>query len=183
MRADRLELLGRVGAVLEARSGLFAVIGAAALAVRGVARTTFDIDLLTTDASVLDSDVWVELQRDGVRVEVRKGDFDDPLAGVVRFDAEDARPIDLVVGKMKWQQALIERSPVEDLFVARMRVPDAADLILLKLDAGGPQDLWDVHQLLALGDRDSVVATVNARVDEVGDDARSLWTSVLSALR
>lgn len=179
MRADRLDLLARVGAILEARHSPFAVIGAAALAIRGVARTTFDIDLLTTDGSVLDQKAWADLESAGARVDVRHGDLDDPLAGVVRFDSPDARPIDLVVGKWKWHLALIERSPVEDLFVARMRVPVASDLVLLKLDAGGPQDLWDIHQLLAIGDRDPLIAGVNEHLHELGDDAQSLWAGVL----
>ena len=183
MRADRLELLARVGAALEARNSPFAIIGAAALAIRGVARTTFDIDLLSTDRSVLDPAVWADVEGGGARVDVRKGDSDDPLAGVVRFDAEEARPIDLVVGKHRWQQAIVERAPLEDVFVARMRVAEVPDLILLKLDAGGTQDVWDIHQLLAIGDRDLAVAAVIERLADLPEPARALWAEILGAPR
>jgi hypothetical protein len=41
----------------------FALIGASALAARGVSRSTHDLDLLTTDSRVLDPTLWVVLGR------------------------------------------------------------------------------------------------------------------------
>ncbi len=49
------------------------------------------------------------------------------------------------------------------------------DLVLLKLYAGGAQDLWDVRELLQLPGRDRLVAEVEADLDEQSDAMRSLW--------
>lgn len=57
-------------------------------------------------------------------------------------------------------------------------VARAADLILLKLFAGGPQDAWDVTQLLAVPDRSALVAEVEAALPALPEDARQLWRRV-----
>jgi len=62
-----MTLLGRVVDLLVRRDIPHALIGAAALAARGIARSTFDIDLLTTDAGVLQTEWWSPLQRRPIR--------------------------------------------------------------------------------------------------------------------
>ena len=84
-RDHRLTLLGRVRSALAEAGVPHALIGAAALALYGVSRSTYDIDLLATERSCLDQAFWAPLSASGAVLEVRKGDLDDPLAGVVRF--------------------------------------------------------------------------------------------------
>jgi hypothetical protein len=50
-----------------------------------------------------------------------------------------------------------------------------ADLIVLKLYAGGAQDAWDIEQLLAAGDEDLVRRDVDPIVAHLPLDARALW--------
>lgn len=57
-------------------------------------------------------------------------------------------------------------------------VPATSDLILLKLAAGDHLDLHDAAALLALGDREHVIADVEARLDDVRPDVRSVWTDL-----
>lgn len=59
-------------------------------------------------------------------------------------------------------------------------VPATSDLILLKLAAGGHLDLHDAAALLALGDRERVIVDVEARLDDVRPDVRTLWRDLLS---
>jgi len=73
-------LIERVADLLDEHSIAFALIGAAALATRGVARSTFDIDLLTVDTRVLKKLIWVPIQAEAT-VDVRRGDFDIHCAG------------------------------------------------------------------------------------------------------
>ena len=49
------------------------------------------------------------------------------------------------------------------------------DLVLLKLYAGGAQDLWDVRELLQLPGHDRLIADVEADLDEHTDAMRGLW--------
>jgi hypothetical protein len=175
---DRLILLGRVHSLL-ARAGVpHALIGAAALALHGVSRSTHDIDLLATEPSCLTPDLWASLGAAGVEIEVRKGDLDDPLAGVVRCSAPAESPVDLVVGKARWQAAALTRA--ENRFFADVELPvlRAADLILLKLYAGGPQDAWDIVQLLAATEEQRLAAEIEPRLVDLPAPAVRLWRRI-----
>ena len=159
-----------VGRYLLERHVSFAVIGAQALISRGVVRFSFDTDLLTLDRVVLSPPFWADLP--GARIDVRRGDLLDPLAGVVRITFADDQ-VDVVVGKYKWQRAAIERAEPLDFDGVDLPVVQRPDLVILKLFAGGPQDLWDVHALLAID------ATIKAEVDrlitDLADDVQESW--------
>ena len=166
--------------ILDQLGARYALIGAHALAARGYPRFTVDVDLLTTAAAILDAATWVELEREGARVERRRGDADDPLAGVVHILLPDGTDVDLILAKWQWEAAIIERAePMtirEDLSVP---VPGAADLILLKLAAGGALDLRDAAVLLSF-DRERLIAQVESRLPEVRPDARDAWHEVVT---
>ena len=115
--------------------------------------STIDVDFLTTDNRVLDSSVWTDLERTGASVECRRGDADDPLAGVVHFRLSIPE-CDLVVGRWKWEAQVVERAEPMRLAGVDAPVARASDLILLKLAAGGYLDLRDAAALLASGDRE-----------------------------
>src|SRR5688572_13718617 len=107
-----MTLAERVTTLLNHAHIAHAVVGAAALAAAGVVRSSLDLDLLTLDARVLDRRLWTVLADDGVEIDVRRGDADDPLAGVVRATAADERPVDVIVGRFAWQQRAVERARV-----------------------------------------------------------------------
>ena len=166
--------------VLDAAEVSYALIGAHAMAVRGYPRFTVDIDLLTTDARVLDAATWVPLIELGARVDRRRGDHEDPLAGVVRIVLADDTNIDVVVGRWVWEQQVVARAERMTVLGVTIAVPTTSDLILLKLAAGGHLDLHDAAALLALADRARVIADVEARLGDVRPDVRSLWGDLLS---
>jgi len=171
-----LTLLGQVSGLL-ARQGIHhAVIGGAALAAHGVARATVDLDLLATDPACLDEQAWEDLRSTGVAVEIRQGDEFDPLAGVVRIVSKDEPPIDLIVGKRPWQHELLDRATPIRIGDAEIPMVGAADLILLKLYAGGPQDAWDIDQLLDVDP--SVVTDVEATLGSLPEECALLWRRI-----
>ena len=137
-----MSLLADVTAALREHGTPFAVIGAAAMAVHGVTRSTRDLDLFTLERECLTPAYGQRLATAGIDVSIRPGDADDPLAGVVRVSVLDAPPVDVIVGKSPWQEPIVT-APV-DAAIEGVSVPvaRAADLILLKLYAGGPQDAW-----------------------------------------
>jgi hypothetical protein len=151
-----LTLLARVAAVLDSARIPYALIGASALAAHGVSRSTVDQDLLAVDPACFDPRLWDELREAGVHTELNKGDWSDPLAGVVRFETPGERPVDLVVGKPGWQRQVLERAVRLEVGDVTVPVISASDLILLKLYAGGPQDAWDIQQLLLGEDREAL---------------------------
>jgi hypothetical protein len=170
-----VSLLEEISSILEAAGIRHALIGALALSVYGINRATVDLDLFAADASCLRPELWANLRNRGIAVEIRKGDFTDPLAGVVRFKAPGENPLDVVVGKLAWQARLLERAEP----IGGTRVVRAADLALLKLYAGGLQDAWDVQQLLARPFRDELIREVESRLADLPARCRKLWTKIL----
>lgn len=174
-----MSLLSQVARHLRAAEVRFALIGAAAMASHGVGRSTLDQDLLALDASCLQPAFWKELRELGVTVEIRTGDSFDPLAGVVRFEAAGERPVDLVVGKFAWQRSVVKRAMTARGAADPIPVARAADLILLKLYAGGSQDAWDIEQILAVDDRESLIAEVDEEIAQLPAESAYLWRKIL----
>ena len=159
-----------------ARAGVpCALIGASALSAHAVARSTLDIDLMACDPKVLDPALWVHVGS-GCAVDVRRGDLQDPLAGVVRVTGP-GRPVDVVVfGPLGWQAAVLARAVPVAWAGLDLRVVTPEDLVLLKLYAGGPADLWDVLALLdAVPDRAALVARVEASLSTLPAVMRRRW--------
>lgn len=171
-----MTLLQRVSAVLTRAGVGHALIGASALAVHGVLRATVDQDLLCTERAPLAASFWNALEGEGVEVTVRRGDALDPLAGVVVCKAAGERPIDVVVGKHAWQKRAIERAEPGD--PGSPPVVRLVDLILLKLFAGGPQDAWDVQQLLATDAGSGAVAEVERELGVLPAESMALWQTL-----
>lgn len=170
-----MPLVERVAGLLTAAGIDHALIGASALAAAGVSRSTMDIDLLVVDRRSLDDELWQELRATGVAVSIGRGDADDPLAGVVRVAMPGERPVDVVVGRAGWQRRAIERAiPLEE----HVAVVQPRDLVLLKLYAGGTQDLWDVRQLLALPDAESLAQAVEDDLRDLPPAMSHAWRAV-----
>jgi len=159
-----MNALRRLHGYLADRQVPHALIGGHALAARGYPRFTFDVDILTVNRDVLQEDFWTELRGEGAEVAIRLGDSDDPLRGVVRIAFSDGAMADVVIGKYRWQQDLIERADLLDVGDMQIDVPRSSDLILLKLFAGGPQDLADIRSILETADRDAIIAEVRSRL-------------------
>lgn len=174
------DLLGEASRELSARGVGHVLIGAGALAAHGVSRSTHDLDLLATDPRVLQPGFWSALGGAGVAVEARLGDHEDPLAGVVRLSRIGDRSVDVVVGRAAWQSEMFGRAAGLALGGIVVPVAAASDLVLLKLFAGGPQDLWDVQQLLAAGDRRALSAAVEQVLPRLPPDARVRWVKALT---
>jgi len=162
----------RVITYLESRGVTCALIGGVALGVHGIARATLDVDLLVADPAVLRRAFW-PTQGPLRAPAIRRGDADDPLAGVARF-ARSQEPVDVLVGRGGWTREILARRQHVRLGRAAVPVVDRADLVLLKLFAGGPQDLLDVQLLLA-ADTGDLPGTVTARLHEAPPSVRRQW--------
>jgi hypothetical protein len=173
-----VSLLSQITTVLDQAGIPHAIIGATALTVYGVNRSTLDLDLFVTSPASLGPDLWTSLPS-SVEVDIRRGDLTDPLAGVVRFRAPGSQPIDLVVGKLIWQRELIERAVPAGNGPPVVRLPD---LILLKLYAGGPQDAWDIQQLLERTDGAEILREVEENVPKLPAHSAKLWQKILQFL-
>jgi len=168
----------RLIAWLEGKKVRFCVIGGVALAVHGFARYTADVDLLTMETAVLDPAFWSGT----VATEIRVGDADDPLAGLVRWPGEPEH--DLLVGRGYAMQLAVDTAASSSALGCPVATPLA--LVLLKLEAGGPQDRSDILSLVeaqrVLG-RAAWLAEVPSHLPCLSAEARACWERVEADLR
>lgn len=160
------------------REGIaFCLIGGLALAAWGVGRFTADVDLLSVDPRVLDHTCWVRGGFPGATIRI--GDHEDPLGGVVRLDCDP--PHDVILGKGHAARTALERR-VEGAGLP-CPVADPLGLILLKLEAGAPQDAYDVLSLLAAGRALGILALeteVEGHLPLLSPEARQVWSRLRS---
>lgn len=173
-------ILRTISGVLESIAAPYALIGGRAVAFRGHPRLTIDYDFLTIDKRVFQRDTWKSVEESGARVDIRKGDFDDPLAGVVHITFDDQSDADVVVAKWNWEKGVIDRAERVTLEGVLVPIPRASDLILLKLAAGGYLDLQDAHSLLHLSDREQVIREVEEHLSDVRPDVTAAWKQLLA---
>jgi hypothetical protein len=176
-----MNVVEEVSGILESIGAPYALIGGQAVILRGYVRTTFDADFLTTDARVLRPETWNQLAARGATVDPRKGDFDDPLAGVVHINFPDGVEADVLLAKWKWEARVIDRAERIDIGGIAIPVPRTSDLILLKLAAGGPLDLQDAARLLDSRDRERIVEDVTAYIAALPRDAQDAWQRLLAS--
>lgn len=172
-----MSVIEAVSRVLESIAAPYALIGGRAVGARGHVRVTLDYDFLTTDRRVLQRETWSALEQAGATVDPRKGDFDDPIAGVVHIRFNDGVEADVLLAKWKWELSVIERADRLEIGGVAVPVPRTSDLILLKLAAGGPIDLQDVVSLLATK-RDQLVREVEEHIAEVRPDVTEEWNRI-----
>lgn len=143
----------------------YALIGGFAVSAWGVARATQDIDLAvalgTSEPQVLATHLGATYEPGGI---------DDPLRGVFRlslkYDGQDV-PVQLIVLRPEWAQVAFKE--VETLSVLGCSVPvvNWQALVLLKVYAGGPIDMQDARNILAVRnpnvmDREYLIAQADA---------------------
>ena len=80
----------------------------------------------------------------------------------------------------EWHRDVVDRA--EPIGPASRAIPVARvpDLILLKLYAGGPQDAWDILQLVGHLPDPLTVAEVERGLSLLPPDARDLWRRIRS---
>lgn len=152
-----------------------ALVGGLAVAAWGVARATRDIDLAVALGGADPAHVAAHLHAD-----YHPGDPDDPLRGVFRMQvlvAEQTVPVQLIVLPPKWAAVVFQR--VERLSVLDTLVPVVSwqALVLLKLYAGGPLDLRDARDILAVrrpGTPDGEALVAQAETVGLAEEARAL---------
>jgi len=136
----------------------FALIGGLSVAAWGAVRATEDIDFLMDNQPSPIGDLGLRktlenyLEHQGCHVQWRVGDYDDPIPLLLRLDLPRAYGklgADILWAHKRWQRDALKRAITVTVSRHRVRVLHPEDLILLKLEAGGPQDLLDVHRLLA----------------------------------
>jgi hypothetical protein len=154
----------------------FALIGGLAVSTWGAIRATRDIDLL---ADSNPSPIGNRLLRDELKrflekkrcaVEWRVGDFDDPIPLLLHLqlgNKSTGTVADILWAHKRWHQTALQRRQQVKAGQHLFWVLHPEDLILMKLDAGGPQDLLDVQALLSAGPPDMSIARLKRKAASI----------------
>jgi hypothetical protein len=155
----------------------YAVVGGFAASFYGVPRATTDADsvIWTRDGGKSLDDLKNHLLASGYRVDIRRGDFEDPILQVVLVtDAFDNR-VDLLAGVRGMDPDAVHRCASTRFLDSTVRIIAAEDLIGMKVFAGGPQDMLDVRNILQ-------VSRELLNLDLLRQVARRYGSDVLHAL-
>ena len=124
-----------------------------AVAARGAFRTTKDLDFLIDWPLNEGHKLAQALSENGLPSTFHKGLGDDPVAGVIRTAVStlsSTAHCDVLFPTKMWQLQVIARATRVEMGGFILPVAQADDLFLLKLYAGGPQDLLDAANLYEL---------------------------------
>ncbi len=141
----------------------FALIGGLAVSAWGAVRATQDIDLLvdSTPSPLRDVPLRDRLQRFaeelGYSVEWRVGATDDPIPLLLRLDLPGTMrglAADILWAHKRWQREALARTITLSVLGFDVFILHPEALVLMKLEAGGPQDLLDVEALLSTPPRE-----------------------------
>lgn len=125
----------------------YALIGGLATGAWGAPRATHDIDFAVATAG----DHPKLAQALGARF--TPGGPDDPLPGVFTLSVQtgsDSIPVQLVVLPPRWTEIVMNHVQPATVLHSSVPVVSWQALVLLKLYAGGPQDLSDARAILAV---------------------------------
>ena len=126
----------------------YCLIGGLAVAIHGIPRFTDDIDFLVHNNIVnVFSEMKGTIKSKGGTANYIKADLNDPLGDVIQLNLLDNQ-IDLISAKTSLDFSALTRATKEKFQDITIRVVSVEDLILLKLNAGGPQDLYDVAGII-----------------------------------
>lgn len=151
------------------------MIGGVSLAVHGAPRYSDGLDILVTDTRVLGRTFWVGA--DITPTDIRRGDTEDPLAGVIDFPPEPGKiPVQIIVGKGYAPIVALETAEANPALPCAVASP--LGLALLKLEAGGIRDLQD---LVALEEAQRILTgwrllqALDPHITRLSNNAQEAW--------
>jgi len=162
------QALRKILSVLENLGISYALIGGLALAFYEIVRATKVLDLLILLSPADMANLAEQLTANGLPASARKGAPGDPVVGVVVVQVPvggGQLTCDLLLPSARWQSEAVRNARTFEVEGLTVRVVQARELFMLKLHAGGPQDLLDAGRLLQMQDE----ATGSAWKDAASD--------------
>ncbi len=133
----------------------YALIGGLAVSAWGIVRATKDIDFLVSlvkrESALLEFENI--LKKHKIKFTVHKGDYADPIGLLldlqipVRLEKVSAQ---LIIATKTWEEEFARATIEVKMGKTSIPVIKAEELIVMKLRAGGPLDIYDVQQLLKI---------------------------------
>jgi len=160
----------------------YAVIGAMAVSFYGVVRSSLDADAIIRiekDKEGVDQ-LRAALTKAGMNVVVKKGNFEDPLVGVILIEDHHGNHVDLLLGIKKADRDLFKRVKRIEFQGETINIVGVEDLIVMKVYAGSHKDIADVQGILAVS-RETIDQKKLIRfVRNFGEEATNILKEMLN---
>lgn len=157
---ESAKLLLDVVDVLAARAIDYAVIGALAASLHGAGRASLDADLVVSASVMEGTRIDEALKRAGLATELRRGDLEDAIPGLVRVSDSFGNQVDVLLGIRGLDPKAFSRTVEVPLEGSRLRFVGREDFIAMKVAAGGPIDLVDAENAIAADPKSLDVALI-----------------------
>ena len=135
--------------VLNERQIPYAIVGAFAASFYGMVRASLDADAIISIYASEDAlALCAGLLAQGLVVEHRWGDQDDPIAAVINIQDQFHNRVDLLIGIRGMKPEIFSRTVDAKFMEATIKIVSPEDFIALKVFAGSPKDIQDVIGVL-----------------------------------
>src|ERR1700739_5096211 len=143
------KLLLDVVDVLAARSIDYAVIGALAASLHGAGRASLYADRVVSASVMEGTRIDEALKRAGLTTELRRGDLEDAIPGLVRVSDSFGSQVDVLLGIRGLDPKAFSRTVEVPLEGTRLRFVGREDFIAMRGAAGDPIGLLDAANAIA----------------------------------
>lgn len=130
----------------------YAVVGAMAASFYGPVRASLDADAIISlpKGQVTLEGLETGLKHAGFETRLRRGDHDDPISAVLVAADQHGNRVDLLFGLRGMEAAAFLRAIEVRFLDQTLRIIGIEDFIAMKLFAGGPRDIDDALNVLAV---------------------------------
>jgi hypothetical protein len=129
----------------------YAVIGALAASIHGAVRASMDADVLLSVETQKAKNLEGGLNAVGFRTELTRGDFEDPIPGLLRVSDSFGNRVDLLLGLKGTEPQAFARVVEVPFQGSSLKFIGREDFIAMKVFAGGPVDLVDATRAICAG--------------------------------
>ncbi len=133
----------------------YALIGGMAVSAWGIVRATKDIDFLVSlvkrESALLEFEKI--LKKHKIIFTAHKGDYADPIGLLLDLQIpvrSKKISVQIIIATKTWEEEFARATIVVKIGKISIPVIKAEELIVMKLRAGGPLDIYDVQQLLKI---------------------------------
>lgn len=161
-----------------------AVLGAFAVSFYGVPRSTKDADLVVwlQSSGKTSHDIAGRSTASGYTAKISRGDADDPIREAIIVNDKYENQVDVLIGIQGMDPNAVSRSISESFLDSSIQIIAAEDLIGMKINAGGPQDLQDVRGILQVSGDSLDFDLLRRVVERYGPDAVRQFEELLRYL-
>ena len=126
----------------------YAVVGALAASIHGAVRASMDADVLLSVETQRGKNLEGGLKAAGFRTELTRGDFEDPIPGLLKVSDSFGNRVDLLLGLKGTEPQAFSRVVEVPFQGSSLKFIGREDFIAMKVFAGGPVDLIDAKRAI-----------------------------------